>query len=92
MRRIKEDIRNLSIGKKIIFYTYIVIIPILVLICIAVTGYRYYINQQEYLVQQKAGMNNLALSLNIVEEDVRYLSLNLAINQEIQDVLTSENA
>lgn len=64
MRRIKEDIRNLSIGKKIIFYTYIVIIPILVLICIAVTGYRYYINQQEYLVQQKAGMNNLALSLN----------------------------
>lgn len=92
MRKLEEKLRDLSIGKKIIFYTYIVMIPILVLICIVVTGYRYYINQQEYLVQQKAGMNNLALSLNIVEEDVRYLSLNLAINQEIQAVLTAENA
>lgn len=92
MKGFEEKIRNLSIGKKIIFYTYIVIIPILVLICIAVTIYRYYINQEEYLVQQRVGINNLALSLNIIEEDVRYLSLNLAINQEIQDVLTSGEA
>ncbi len=92
MRRIKEKIRDISIGKRIIFYTYIIIIPILILICIAVTGYRYYVSQAEYRISQKTGMNNLALSLNILEEDVRYLSLNLAINQEIQEVLTAKNA
>lgn len=92
MKWIEGKFRDLSVGKRIIFYTYIIIIPILSLICIAVTGYRYYISQEEYKVQQRTDMNNLALSLDIVEEDVRYLSLNLAINQEIQDVLTSESA
>lgn len=92
MQSIKEKVRNLTIGKRIVFYTYIVIIPLLVLIYMALTWYRYYTTREEYELQQRAGINNLALSLNIVEEDVRYLSLNLAINQEIQDVLTSEDA
>lgn len=92
MKRIKKEIGNLTIGKKIVFYTYIVIVPLLVLIYIGVTAYRYYTTREEYEMQQKDGIYNLTLSLNIVEEDVRYLSLNLAINQEIQDILNSQDA
>lgn len=92
MKGINEKVRNMTIGKRIVFYTYIVIIPILILIYGAVTAYRYYTTREEYEIQQRNGINNLALSLNIVEEDVRYLSLNLAINQDILDILTSDDA
>lgn len=88
MSRFREKMRNMTIGKRIIFYTYIVIMPILILSCIAVTVYQYSNVREEYVYQQKSDVNNVALSLNIIEEDVRYLSLNLVIDQDIQDLLT----
>ena len=70
---------------------YVVLIPLLLLICIAVTVYRYRESCNEYARLQKQTINNLQSSLDIIEEDVRNLSLNLAINDDIRNILTAEN-
>ena len=48
MRRIKEKINNLSIWKKFILYTYIVLLPILAVICICVASFRYMTTKENY--------------------------------------------
>ncbi|MDO5541099.1 MAG: histidine kinase [Eubacteriales bacterium] len=91
MGRIRERIRNMSIRRKIVFYMYVVLIPILLCICIAVTSYRYKISKKEYEQLQKQSVNSLQASLDIIEEDVRNLSLNLAINEDIRNILLSDS-
>lgn len=91
MKKLQEKVRNMSIRKKIVFYMYVVLIPLLLLICIAVTVYRYRESCNEYARLQKQTINNLQSSLDIIEEDVRNLSLNLAINDDIRNILTAEN-
>lgn len=90
MRKLLEIIRNMSIRKKIILYTYLVVTPILLIICICVTGYRYVTTRENYEQLQKSSISSLGASLEIIRQDVHSLSLNLAINQQIQDILTSE--
>lgn len=85
----KEWIRNMSIKRKIVFYMYVVLIPLLLLICAAVTVYRYRVSRSEYEQLQRQSVNNLQTSLDIIEEDVRTLSLNLAINEDIRSILTA---
>ncbi|MDO4306375.1 MAG: sensor histidine kinase [Eubacteriales bacterium] len=92
MGKIREKIRNMSIRKKIILYTYLVVTPILLIICICVTGYRYMTTKEEYEEIQSGSVSSLAASLDIIRQDVHSLSLNLAINQQIQDIFTSSSA
>lgn len=92
MEKIKERMRNMSIRKKIILYTYLVITPILLLICVAVTGYRYVTSKENYHQMQKSGINTLADSLDIIRQETNYLSLAISINQEIRDILEKGDA
>lgn len=89
MRNLREKIGNMSIRKKIVLYTYLVVSPILFIICICVTGYRYINTKEDYEEIQSSTVSSLAASLEIIQQDVHSLSLNLAINQQIQDILTS---
>lgn len=89
MRKLREKIGNMSIRKKIVLYTYLVVTPILFIICICVTGYRYINTKEDYEEIQSGTVSSLAASLEIIRQDVHSLSLNLAINQQIQDILTS---
>lgn len=89
MRKLREKIGNMSIRKKIVLYTYLVVTPILFIICICVTGYRYINTKEDYEEIQSSTVSSLAASLEIIRQDVHSLSLNLAINQQIQDILKS---
>ncbi|EET59124.1 HAMP domain protein [Marvinbryantia formatexigens DSM 14469] len=91
MGRLREKIGNMSIRRKIVFYMYVVLIPLLLVICIAVTVYRYRESGNEYARLQRQNINNLQSSLDIIEEDVRNLSLNLAINNDIRSILTTDD-
>lgn len=85
--RIRKKIRNMSIRKKIVFYAYIVLVPILVTICTLLAAYRYTAAREEREQRQISSIHTLADSLEIIQKDINYLSLNMAINQEIRDVL-----
>lgn len=91
MARVKKRLQNLTIRKRIILYTYSIIIPILLLIYMGITAYEYTNRREEYVDQQKSDISSLASSLNFMEADIRNLSLNLVISQEIQNVLDSDS-
>lgn len=91
MQAIKEKIGNLAIWKKFILYTYMVMLPVLLVICIFVAGFRYMTTKENYEQMQENSLSSLAASLEIIRQDVHNLSLNLAINEQVQDILTSEN-
>lgn len=92
MKKWKEKIGNLSIRKKFIFYTYLVIMPILIILCIAIAVYRYDNIRRNYENRQWMSVNSLSSALGMMENDVRNLSLSLAVNEEIQDILLSADA
>lgn len=70
---------------------YVVLIPLLLIIYIAATVYRYRESREEYARLQRQNIYSLQSSLDIIEEDVRNLSLNLAINDDIRSILTADD-
>lgn len=89
MSKIKEWINGLSIKKKIIYYSYLVLIPILLLICI------YFMMRNSEKAEQARRETNMSTiqslsdNIRLVMTDVNNLSTYIAINQEINQILTS---
>lgn len=81
----------MSIQKKIIFYAYAALVPILLVICLLITEYRCTEARKEYEQFQKNSISTLAESLRIILKDIHYLSLNMSINRDIRNVLNSSN-
>ena len=78
----------MSIRKKIVFYAYAALIPILLVICLLITVYRCTEAQKEYGQLQENSIGTLAASLDIIQEDIHHLSLNIAINRDIRNILS----
>lgn len=89
MAHIKNAVNNMSIRKKIIFCTYVILVPLLLVICILLTAYRYSAAQEEDRQRQEGTVGSLASALDILQQEVSYLSLNLMVNQDINRILTS---
>lgn len=89
MQYIRNKIRDMNIRKKIIFYTYIALIPLLFILGSLTTAYRYTEVREEYEQLQKNSVSTLGASLDIIQKDIDYLSLNMAINQDIYFILNS---
>lgn len=87
MRYIQERVRNLSIRHKILYGSYLIIMPILLLFFLMITALRYSTVRENYIRQQMDSVANLASSLEILFRDVHDLSLTLSINTEILDIL-----
>lgn len=90
MKYLRNRINSMSIRKKIISCTYVIITPLLLVICAFLTAYRYSAAQEEYRKRQEHDVSGLAVSLDLLQQEVSYLSLNLAINYEISEILTSK--
>ena len=88
---IRKKIGDMNIRKKMIFYVYMILIPILLVICSLIASYRYSETRDEYDERQKSSVSTLATSLDIVQQDVNYLSLNMAINQDIRSILNASD-
>lgn len=88
MRRV----RNLSIRDKILYGSYLIIIPVLLLIGLVMTGFSYSAAQSSYTGQQVSSAENLASSLRILFQDVNDLSLIIATNSAVLDILHSNQS
>lgn len=91
MHRLEKWIKKLSIRKKIIFYSYAAIIPILLIICIIVgiTSYEKQVNDQIERSESAIRIveNNLAIVKNEVLDLVNYIT----INEEVLAILKSSD-
>ncbi len=89
MERVRHWIQNLSIRNKILYGSYLIMIPVLLLLCLAMTVFRYSAARENYTRQQMGSAEGLASSLEILFRDVNDLSLTMATNPAILDILHS---
>lgn len=88
---IRKKMGDMNIRKKIIFYVYMILTPILLVICSLIASYRYSETRGEYEERQNSSVSTLAASLDIIQQDVNYLSLNMAINQDTRSILNASD-
>lgn len=91
MEHWKKKIKDLSIRKKIISCTYVILIPLMLFLCVLLTIYSYSEKKEEYRSSQEEMMGRLEDSISLLQQEVNYLSLNLSINYEIREILTGTN-
>lgn len=91
MEHWKKKIKDLSIRKKIISCTYVILIPLMLFLCVLLTICSYSEKKEEYRSSQEEMMGRLEDSISLLQQEVNYLSLNLSINYEIREILTGTN-
>lgn len=91
VENIRRWISRLSVKKKLIFYGYLIISPVLFLICIVLSLTNYDKVVSEKLENDISGVNSLAESVSILQTDVKDISTYICINNEIHNLLTADN-
>ncbi len=91
MRKIKQWVNQLSVKMKLIFYGYLIITPVLILIC-AVLFYNYNKDLESRLENDRSSVNALAESIFVLQSDIKDFSTYFCINDEVHALLTAKNA
>lgn len=91
MEHWKKKIKDLSIRKKIISCTYVILIPLMLILCMLLTVYSYSEKKETYQESQQEMVDRLEDAINLLQQEVNYLSLNLSINYEIREILAGSN-
>ena len=90
MRRIREQIRKMSIRRKLIFYSYAIITPILLLISILLLIHNYdsaVQSEEERCIQSVQGISD---SIGVVQNNIMEMGTYISINEEIGRILTED--
>lgn len=87
----KKKIKDLSIRKKIISCTYVILIPLMLILCMLLTVYSYSEKKETYQESQQEMVDRLEDAINLLQQEVNYLSLNLSINYKIREILAGIN-
>ena len=91
MKRIRQWVDHLSVKKKLIFYGYLTIAPVLIVICLALLVNNYTKVRNEKLENDTASVDTLAESLGILQTDIKDFSTYICINNDIHTLLTTED-
>lgn len=91
MKRIRQWVDRLSVKKKLVFYGYLTITPVLVLICVAMVVNNYKKVCGEKLANDRTGVGTLAESLSILQTDIKDFSTYICINNDIHDLLVTDD-
>lgn len=91
MKKISTWLSNLSLKKKIIIYSYAVIIPVLLVICSFMFVVSYDSAQSANIDTNFHNLQSLSDNTEAVMKEVEDLSTYIAINQDINQILTSKS-
>ena len=92
MKKIKQWVNQLSVKMKLIFYGYLIITPVLILICAVLLFYNYNKDLESRLENDRSGINALAESIFVLQSDIKDFSTYFCINDEVHALLTAKNA
>ncbi len=87
MEKIRQWVDRLSVKKKLIFYGYLIITPVLLLICIVLLFYNYNKELNGRLENDIASVNTLSDSINMLQSDIKDFSTYICINTEVHNLL-----
>ncbi len=91
MKRIRQWVNRLSVKKKLVFYGYLTITPVLVLICVAMVVNNYKKVCGEKLANDCTSVGTLAESLSILQTDIKDFSTYICINNDIHNLLVTDD-
>ncbi len=91
MGRLKHWIAKLSIRQKLVFYSYAIITPILLLISILLLlhNYRSAVRNEENRCIQN--VRNISDSISVVQKNIMEMGTYISINDEIRQILTADD-
>lgn len=90
MGRIRDWVMKLSIRQKLVFYSYAVITPILLLISILLLAHNYRSavkSEEDRCIQN---VRNISDSISVVQKNIMEMGTYISINDEIKKILTSD--
>ena len=91
MKKIKQWVNGLGIRKKLIFYGYLTVTPILIVICIGLMVYNYNQVVEEKLQNDLSSVNTLADGIAVLQADIKDFSTYLCINNDVTALLKTDN-
>lgn len=87
----REKIRNMNIRQKLVFYSYLIITPLLLIISSALFAANYKKNSKEEQEQYKKSVENLSENIDTMLNGIAELGTYICINQDILDLLKAQN-
>ena len=91
MNRIRKWVDQLSVRKKLIFYGYLIISPVLIVICGILLFYNYSRNSKSRLENDLNDVQALADSVASQQKEIKDFSSYICINEDVRNLLTAEN-
>lgn len=92
MRRIGRWVNQLSVKKKLIVYGYLIITPVLLLICVVLLFYNYNKEWNRRLENDITSVNALAESISVLQSDIKDFSTYICINTDVRNLLSADDA
>lgn len=89
--KIRNCINQFNIRQKIIFYSYLVITPILLMISTVLFIKNYYATLQEQIANHMRQVKSAGDSIQVLQNDVTDFSTSLYVNYEITRILTDSS-
>lgn len=88
MKKIKQWVNALSVKRKLIFYGYLTISPVMILISLILLFLNYDKTKQEWLDSNISNLNVLSENLNAVQTEIKDFTTYLCINTKLKQLLT----
>lgn len=92
MGRIRKWIKKLSIRQKLVFYSYLIITPILLLISILLLIHNYRLALQREEDRTIQNVQSISDSISVVQNNIMEMGTYISINDEIRQILTADEA
>ncbi len=90
MRQIKDWIKKLSVRQKLVFYSYLIITPILLLISILLLVHNYQTAVQVEEDRCIQNVHSISDSIGVVQKNIMEMGTYISINDEIRQILTTD--
>jgi len=91
MEKIRKWVSRLSIKKKLIFYSYLCITPVLIFISVALFVKNYQDTIQDFNLSQMQSVQGLSDSMDVLERDMMDMCTYICINNDILQILTTND-
>lgn len=92
MSKMKSWVNQISLNKKLIFYCYLILVPILLVINIFLFQQNYNKTVEEKSKAHLQGVQSLADSIDVVQTEMIDLCTYISINNDVQKILKSKEA
>lgn len=89
--KIKQWVNGLSVKKKLIFYGYLTISPVMIFISLVLLFVNYDKAKDEWMDSNLNSVNALSESLNSMQMEIKDFSTYLCINTQVKNLLTDDN-